>query len=839
VYCHGSTLTLGTNTKPVWNAPGTAGCGTCHGLPPAAPHPQIDKCEICHADAGPNHTIVDKTKHVNGQIDVNNLVPCQTCHGTAMSAAPPPDTLGNMTSPQVGAHTVHLTGNSVGAPVACTECHVQVTAANPNVPGHYDQPTPAKIIFGALSMTGGLTPTYTGGTCANNYCHGATLPSGTTTSVPWSGGALLCTACHGMPPADAVHGNGAQTKCENCHAPTAGPNQTIATPASHIDGKVDASTSCGGCHGQGTDPTPPKDVNGNLTGPKVGVHQQHKNSTVSSPVACTSCHVSVTTYTSPGHVDHPYPANVIFSGLASAAGAVPSYTESTETCTNTYCHGATLAGGGSMTEVWSDTSGNASKCNGCHGMPPATPAHNGQSATSCNTCHTEVAGPNGTIANSALHVDGLVQVSGGGCTACHGDPPLPGNEAYAGGGGAHMIHANTLGFQCATCHGNNGSGPNHNQGNGTVIRANVNMIFDATVSFTGGTTMNNGGTASYTQSTETCLVGCHNPIVNNPKDAPHLTNAPAWTGANPGCIGCHANVATTAPRNHNVSGMGDTGCLACHSTTGHTSGTPAFNNPNPASGFAYAAGNVSGLCKTCHDAWTGTAFGTTAPDISPYWTTPAAHNAHGYACTQCHAYHGATNTGPLLLDTSNTSCEASGCHANLVANFGQVAGGPQSHHPIEGGSGITLSCESCHNAHISQPNPNAAVNPANRWAIYSIPATAYTSRRSSGDYTAFCLTCHTATNPPGVTGALNIASALSGGTDPSQFKVGSSSEHRSNHSGFNCQNCHVDDHGNAGNTGTNRGQLLPTWIKVNNFPYTGEGSCGTTPTGVTFSCHGG
>src|SRR5262249_10466665 len=150
--------------------------------------------------------------------------------------------------------------------------------------------------------------------------------------------------------------------------------------------------------------------------------------------------------------------------------------------------------------------------------------------------------------------------------------------------------------------------------------------------------------------------------------------------------------------------------------------------------------------------------------------------------------HSAATTGPLFLDTANASCEASGCHANLVATFNQVSGGPQSHHPIEGGTGIALKCESCHNAHVSQASPLAAVDPGNRWALYNIPATATTQRRSSGDYTGFCLRCHTTTPPAGVTGALNIASALAGGTDPSQFKTGGSSQHRSNHSGFNCQN---------------------------------------------------
>ena len=77
--------------------------------------------------------------------------------------------------------------------------------------------------------------------------------------------------------------------------------------------------------------------------------------------------------------------------------------------------------------------------------------------------------------------------------------------------------------------------------------------------------------------------------------------------------------------------------------------------------------------------------------------------------------------------------------------------------------------------------------------------------------------------------------ALAGGNEPSQFKKENESLHRKEHSGYNCQNCHLS-HGSSGTAGINRGRLLMNYMDVNNFPYTGEGSCGTNPNGG-FSCH--
>ncbi|MEI6208013.1 MAG: cytochrome c3 family protein [Desulfuromonadales bacterium] len=141
-----------------------------------------------------------------------------------------------------------------------------------------------------------------------------------------------------------------------------------------------------------------------------------------------------------------------------------------------------------------------SSCTSCHGNPPATTTHvnnNVTATTQCVTCHIWT-GPNG-----ATHLNGTVDLKGDiGCDACHGYPPLPTSalatsnangtfanaklEDYGNGGGFHASHLlPTLtadqGFApCLPCHP---TGATHNNGNGVVARANVNVFDPADTSF--------------------------------------------------------------------------------------------------------------------------------------------------------------------------------------------------------------------------------------------------------------------------------------------------------------------------------------------------------------------
>ncbi len=64
----------GNNYQPTWNkVDGTeAKCGTCHGLPPAGHQDaNISGCALCHQGVVDIYgNIIDKTKHINGRIEV-------------------------------------------------------------------------------------------------------------------------------------------------------------------------------------------------------------------------------------------------------------------------------------------------------------------------------------------------------------------------------------------------------------------------------------------------------------------------------------------------------------------------------------------------------------------------------------------------------------------------------------------------------------------------------------------------------------------------------------------------------------------------------------------------
>ena len=135
-----------------------------------------------------------------------------------------------------------------------------------------------------------------------------------------------------------------------------------------------------------------------------------------------------------------------------------------------------------------------------------------------------------------------------------------------------------------------------------------------------------------------------------------------------------------------------------------------LRDPDPSDSYTYAPGNIDGLCKTCHDSGTTTAFGGVRPkDVVTKWSL-SSHAGQQYRCTRCHTYHAAPGGSPLS-DRRSVACTASGCHDDLLPDFQKVSPTIVSHHRIEGGTGIAVGCNDCHNAHVAQPHPNAAVDP--------------------------------------------------------------------------------------------------------------------------------
>jgi predicted CxxxxCH...CXXCH cytochrome family protein len=453
-YCHGTTLGAGgTLTVPTWTSGASqVACGSCHAIPPPAPHPAVaptDNCGACHPGYGVGSVNVDT--HVNGTVDISGGLTCTTCHGDGartataanpqLPAAPPVGTGGETatTSRAVGAHQAHLTGTTYRQdPIACTECHV--------VPTSMSHPDGTRgLTWGPLATASGTTaPTFNGSSCSATYCHGATLnASGSQTAPGWTGGApqATCGSCHALPSGSSTwHATVAtNVDCGLCHV---GYTRTSVNKATHISGTVQAKgTTCTSCHGDASRTVPagvaanirfapPVDRNGNASGAAVGAHLAHLTGTRlrGAPIECTQCHAL------PGDLTHVgpaanTPATMTWGSLATTGGLVPSFAAGS--CSATYCHGGSLPGGTTTAPAWTGTSA-AIACNACHGNAPSTGDHGRHASLACSVCHgtgyTRTGATTGTV-NATLHLNGVKNVGGSitswnpttrQCVGCHG-----------------------------------------------------------------------------------------------------------------------------------------------------------------------------------------------------------------------------------------------------------------------------------------------------------------------------------------------------------------------------------------------------------------------------------
>jgi predicted CxxxxCH...CXXCH cytochrome family protein len=487
VYCHGGTLAGGSNNAPTWIAGATqTTCGTCHGVPPPAPHTTSTACGTCHT--GYTSTTVNAALHMNGTVDAasghaagwaakeqhgyaanrNGLPSCTGCHGADFnggttgascnachasagfatwqtnctfchgtrvqaytaanlaSAAPPVGTEGEYatTTRAVGAHQKHLAGGTLGPAVACATCHM-VPADLAHVNGS------ATVTLTGPAAQGGVTPSWnaTAGTCAS-YCHGASLGGGTRTAPSWTAGAseTACGSCHGIPP-PAPHST--STTCETCHT---GYTSTSVNKPLHMNGTVDA-----------TSPHPTgwgnKDQHGysvnrsGLTSCK-SCHGQNLDGVGGSAQSCTACH-----------------GTKGFAGWATSC---------------TFCHGDRTSGRASPPV---DTQGLNLKTNVSVGVHDSHMGTTWMATPACTACHPDRTGSN--VITDAAHIDGngVAEVAFGAvaklsssaatytrtsataasCNSvyCHSNgAPTNGTKTYV-----QMSWTSTTAVTCTSCHG--------------------------------------------------------------------------------------------------------------------------------------------------------------------------------------------------------------------------------------------------------------------------------------------------------------------------------------------------------------------------------------------------
>ncbi len=295
VYCHGSSLSGGINTSPVWTiVDGTqASCGTCHGTPPPPPHDSSFSCYICHPDTvnsdgkinttdgyhidgvtqvgGDSHptgwtdstlhgysffadpdnckvchgadfnggrsSISCDTCHTNGTIEWRTQ--CNFCHGGLYNTtgAPPNSLFGESlsTSPGVGAHSTHVQESSSHTAWDCNVCHIKPSAFDD--PGHIDGTPGAELHFATIA---GDSAAYNAAetSCNTNYCHGNGRDTSTISWIPST--SLDCDSCHGyyLSPdkLSERHNIHLQWGCSECHGSIINYANIIIDKVSHIDG---------------------------------------------------------------------------------------------------------------------------------------------------------------------------------------------------------------------------------------------------------------------------------------------------------------------------------------------------------------------------------------------------------------------------------------------------------------------------------------------------------------------------------------------------------------------------------------------------------------------------
>ena len=490
---------------------------------------------------------------------------------------------------------------------------------------------------------------------------------------------------------------------------------------------------------------------------------------------------------------------------------------------------------------------NTGVCQSCHALPTTVPEHS-QPVVDCNSCHFHD-DPAGSFG------------AGGGCTKCHGQPPVANVQGGPNGFAAgytradesltpHATHVGTYAYTCDDCH----RGYNHKNGN----------YSDVFLSPAGTLAASDGVTPTYTAASFTCAtVYCHSN--GAPRTATALngtvTSAPVvwlngkgtFSGATH-CQKCHGDATTLTSNVHarHVNGASGKGyaCGVCHSQTvafnnstsilnrsKHANSVKEVSFAGPAAGSTFnAAVGVATCATSCHsngkgvapvtvpvwtDATTGTC-GTCHAATSPLIATNG-HTAHFTAaygplfavaatsCSKCHTYTtdlAATHVNGVI-ETPVTNCTAS-CHRNGITVTTDWAGG-------------RVTCESCHTGNLSiitvtAPDESlAATKGHNQPTFTGVPV---------------CTTCHdsSATHISGVLGD-NVRLKLA--NDNSQCaschnvagKVKSAFANMSTHvttkggpQDMLCKMCH-DPHGTT-NLSMVRTKLKGTWTNATTYTIT-------------------
>jgi predicted CxxxxCH...CXXCH cytochrome family protein len=306
------------------------------------------------------------------------------------------------------------------------------------------------------------------------------------------------------------------------------------------------------------------------------------------------------------------------------------------------------------------------QCAACHGYPPPPP-HEPATGAECFQCHSSVAADGSIDVAAGRHLDGVLDVSGGGCSSCHGNPPASGAHLahYGLEGGSGFGDLSTLqdrspgetptsapqvyAFGCGNCH------PWGSHRGGTV-----DVALYAPGAPAGSLMSKSSANAAYDATAGTCSgVYCH----SSGQATPAYVTTPGWfSGATVGCAGCHANPprypsggAGAATANSHLD-LGDDGY-----EFGHFLGMPGpwHTSKHGENGWGEGEDAAPITCQTCHFDTTDPA--NTGPSGFYYLDTTGDYALPGgdpgriawgwqasIQCGSCHDGDPATGSGRVL-----------------------------------------------------------------------------------------------------------------------------------------------------------------------------------------------
>jgi predicted CxxxxCH...CXXCH cytochrome family protein len=399
--------------------------------------------------------------------------------------------------------------------------------------------------------------------------------------------------------------------------------------------------NCTGCHGGKDNLTgaPPTDTKGQDASPAVGAHTTH----IQFGVACNACHVVPQAVSSPGHMDGR--VEVTFGDLATANGATPTY--SRQTCSGTYCHGATIQGGAKKTVDWNADRGRLD-CTSCHGYPPvgAGPHVASPAGANCSACHPATVNPDQSLKQGGKHLSGSIDTT---LVAADYHPagwatPVNGLTPHGTAANYHDRTAFPNGlFDCRSCHGDDLRGG--------VVGVSCDSC-------------HTGGDAWRANCTF-----CHGTTGRQNEAAPPLDtlgrSSPSERGV--GAHQTHLAGRSTTPVTDGVQ------CQDCHRLTAnidaHVNGTaitaPDLAMKQPGTQTVFGAFNdADASCATtyCHGNFTN-GKGTTAAGNRPIWTQTSGQSD----CGTCHSAQTGTDASWGHIVPAHQAVACALCH---VAGYG-------------------------------------------------------------------------------------------------------------------------------------------------------------------------